>query len=305
MPESTITVLVVDSDDKHRHRTINELSKYDRLQVEAAISVEEATKVLDVADIDCIVSRRRLNDGTAMDIFKYATEKKSEIGRIFMTEEEPIPLVLKATAIAFGHVDLAGNRPYEKLADMIIDGYDNNRFAPYPVPFDEDERLDTVEKYRDKVTSRFRELVDEAAEDFDVEKASIRLITREKQEYIACHGFIANTLDRDNAICTYTIMDDNVTVINHVQDHPLFEDVAIFKAMDIDWYAGAVLQLEGQNIGTFCLEDSEQQIFTEEDKSRLKDYASRAAALFALQEALEDPSIRTIEEAVGRAQAKA
>lgn len=288
MSSDIIEVLVVDSDDERREAHVEKLSTYDRLSVHGSATVAGAKIMIEDSDIDCVLSQRRLEDGIAFDVFRAATEEKAEVGAIIIATSEERPLFLEGTDLIDGYVDMEARDDIDPVVDLICDGYDDNAFASYPVPDDEQERLDILADYRGHVNQQLDRLVEQAADDFDVDKASIRFIGREKQEYVATYGFIAKEIDREQAVCKHTILENDVLVIENLQEDQRFEDNDMFEAMDIDWYAGAVISLHGKNIGTFCLEDSEKQEFTDDDVERLKEYASQAANLLVLERELRE-----------------
>lgn len=298
MRDDLIHVLIVDGDDERRNQHIEALRDFARLDIHGAATVAGAGTFIEQDDVDCVVSQRRLADGIALDVFRKAAEQKAEVGSIIIATSDEKPLLLEGTTLIDGYIDLDDAEQYAGLAALIEDGYDNNSFATYPVPDDEQDRLDVLDEYREHVTEHLEALVEQAAHEFGVDKASIRFIGRETQEYVATYGFMAGEVERRQSICKHTILNDELTIINNVQDDPRFADNDLLVSMNIDWYAGAVISIKGENIGTFCLEDDEQQTLTAEEKQRLKEYASQASVLLGLEHEMQNDDITTIAAAV-------
>ncbi len=280
------TVLVVDSDGDRRRDAMRALEREERIRPFTAATVEEAKQLLREEDVDCIVSAAYLDDGAAVDVFRAAAQDRPAVGRIIFDDMRPERLLAVELNLVYGHIDSGGENAHERLTEMILEGYDRNAFAPYPVPEDEEKRLAVLEELEVEASEALRQLVERAADYFDIPKASIRAIEREEQRYVTAVGFDADTLPRKKAVCTYTIMEDEVLVVENLQSDSRFSDVDFYREHDIDWYAGAVITVDGHNIGTFCLEDSEQHTFTEEDKQDLKGFADHAAILLAARQHL-------------------
>jgi len=78
-----------------------------------------------------------------------------------------------------------------------------------------------------------------------------------------------------------------VLVIDDVRTDPRFDDNDFLREMDIDWYAGATVDVEDRPIATLCLEDSEQQEFSGREQRILRLLADHVARLFELKHQTE------------------
>ncbi len=289
--DETIYVLVVDPDADRRQDVVDYLSKHMRLVVQDAGTAKAARAVLDDEEIDVVVSEHELPDGMERDVFRYARGDRSEMGRIVFTAADRETVDLNPfhfdlspwnTTYSFGYINRNDDDALQQLTDLIVDGYQNNVFAPYPVPADERSRREAIDSIPDTAYVLLDDVTALAAELFDVPMASIRLIERDRQRYISCHGFDADELAREKTICTYTIMDDDVLVVEDVQDDPRFADTPFFEELDINWYAGAVIHIDDEPVGTLCLEDCYQHDFGEKKRIQLQALADHASTLITI-----------------------
>lgn len=149
-----------------------------------------------------------------------------------------------------------------------------------PIPEDEKERLAALHGIRpeDLQTTEFaNRLVQLAARHFDVMDSYIGIIDWDQEHFLACAGSDLDPLPREDTLCAYTVTQHDVLVIENVMDDDRFKDSETIQEFGIDWYASAPIVVDGENIGTFCLIDEEQQSLTDEDRKHLKMFAEEAA----------------------------
>lgn len=266
-----------------------------RMYTTRAEDVEDASARMDEETFDCVVAD--IDDAPAL--FGRVFDEHPETGRIVYTEVDRqevarelfeagldlfITDVRLQSQLGFGYVDRTEEGALERLEHLIQTAHDTNLFAPYPTR-DEAARLEAVREYAVEEGEELDTLTALAREIFDVEKASIRVIDRDEQRYVSAQGFEPETVPREDTICTYTIMeDDGMLVIDDVLSDPRFEDNDWLRDNDIRWYAGATIEVEGQPIATFCLEDSEGREFSERDRRILRLLADQAVEMLELQQ---------------------
>ena len=84
---------------------------------------------------------------------------------------------------------------------------------------------------------------------------------------LSCYGAAFEPLDREETICTYAILEEDVTVVEDATADPRFSDNGTLAGADVRFYAGAPLRTpNGQAIGTFCIHDDEPRTFSDRDR---------------------------------------
>jgi len=248
-------------------------------------SFEGVQSVLGNQEFDCIVSDDTVGDKSGKKILQYAKEQDSNILTLLFSDTiDDIVGTQKIGESPIIYIDKNRPQSYDTLSTIISSGYDQldnvirsvkkfTDYRDYPMPEDEDERLQAVKRYDTKgmpADETFDRLTQIASAFFDVDVALIGLVEEDKEELIACYGANVTSLARENSICTFAILADDVMVVDDVANDPRFEDVQYLQDSNINWYAGVPLRTQsGHVIGTFCLVDSEQQEFTDEDKGHL------------------------------------
>jgi len=175
--------------------------------------------------------------------------------------------------------------------------------ASQPVPEDEMGRL---EKLRGLGFDRFDEapfvqrLVDIAAGRFDTDLSYVAIMDEDRQNILACAGADVKTADRAASTCVYTIMQDDVLVIEDILEDERFADNKLLHEKGINWYAGVSIAIDGYNIGTFCLMDRENQDMDTRAKNHLKGFAEEMEEQVVLRNQIYDMKSDSIAEEVHR-----
>jgi len=143
-------------------------------------------------------------------------------------------------------------------------------------------------------------ITDLAAAHFDVEQASINLITEYSQEFLACYGEAEDweTMDREDSICTFTILEESgVMAVEDVTEDPRFQSRAdSLIELGIRSYMGAnLITSNGLVIGPLCVYDDEPRSFSPAEKAYLRDLAAVAMDLIEYHTQLR--AVGDIEEA--------
>ncbi|MDY6777207.1 MAG: GAF domain-containing protein [Candidatus Nanohaloarchaea archaeon] len=284
--DGTVYTLVVDSDRDRRAVTVEALQQRDWLDVVPAGTVQQAHQYIRQEDVDCVVSERHLSDGDARTVFQEAAEEHPETVRImFSSGNGGADGEIYEVSESFYYLFLDREREdaYQRLTTSIKQGYMKNLYAPYPVPEREEKRLRALLRLRIGPDPALDRLTEEARDEFGVDNVSIRVMEHDRQRYLSTQGFEMEELERDKAICNYTLVQEDVREFRDVQEDPRFRDVPEFEELGINWYAGAVIRANnGAKIGTFCLEDAENQAFGKKERERLEEYADMAGALIEL-----------------------
>jgi GAF domain-containing protein len=160
---------------------------------------------------------------------------------------------------------------------------DSRSQTTYPLPQDEAARLaalDADDLDADELRADVERLTSLAARHYGVSTASINIIGETEQEFLVCHGADWTPTDREDAICTYAIVDDRpVTVIEDVDEDPRFAGNETLEAMGTRSYVGADLTTPaGRTIGTVCVYHDEPRSF-DDDRAYLRTLADLAIRL--------------------------
>ena len=135
-------------------------------------------------------------------------------------------------------------------------------------------------------------MTDLAAEHFDVDIASINIINEHSQDFLSCYGGTQEweSMDREDSICTFTILEDEVMTVEDVTEDPRFESRSEeLLDLGIRAYMGANLVTEaGLAIGPLCIYDDRPREFSPADEAYLSDLAALATDLIKLHDRLDD-----------------
>lgn len=120
----------------------------------------------------------------------------------------------------------------------------------------------------DRVTRLARKL-------FDVDTALVSLIDEKRQWFKSAAGLDAKETPRDISFCGHAILGDTTFVVNDAsKDERFFDNPLVTGAPYIRFYAGHPLQsIEGYNLGTLCLLDSQPREFSQTQADSLVDLA--------------------------------
>ena len=151
---------------------------------------------------------------------------------------------------------------------------------PYPVPVNEEQRLDTLSQFNLMDTppeDEFDRLAQLAARLFKVPIVLVSLLGRDRQFFKARIGFDPCGTSREISFCAHAIMQDEIMVVNDaLKDWRFNHNPLVTGAPFIRFYAGKALRTSsGDAIGTVCLIDTlPRETFDREDRRNLADLAA-------------------------------
>ncbi|MGN6579705.1 MAG: diguanylate cyclase domain-containing protein [Bordetella sp.] len=149
---------------------------------------------------------------------------------------------------------------------------------PPGCPANEEARLSTLidlgildtppEDELDRITRLARKL-------FHVKTALVSLIDEKRQWFKSAIGLDAKETPRDISFCGHAILGNATFVVNDaLKDDRFFDNPLVTGEPNIRFYAGHPLQsIEGYNLGTLCILDSQPREFSREDVDSLVDLA--------------------------------
>lgn len=291
-------ILCVDPDEAVRDETAGEiksaLSDLDPI-VETLGTLADAEAALEI-DTAAIVTEYTLPDGTGFDLIRTAEDVCPDAGCVLYTDTDPD--TIDTSELHESITEYVGKGSVfgaERLTRLLRTTIERRSQGSYPLPQNESERVATLRSYDlddEGLVESLNRVTDLAARYFDVEQASINLITEHSQEFLACYGDSAewDSMDREDSICTFTIVeDDSVMSVEDVTEDPRFESRSeALTSMGIRSYLGASLTTTaGLKIGSLCVYDDEPRSFSASEKAYLRDLAVLAIDLIELYEAVD------------------
>jgi len=290
---STYRILCVDPDDADRAETAarirSDLADLDPV-VETAGSLADAEAAL-TPETAAIVTEYTLPDGTGFDLVRSTEDVCPDAGVVLYTDTDPETIdtseLRGALAEYVGKGSVFGA---DRLTQLIRTTVESRAQASYPLPQNETERVAALQSYdldAPGLSASLNRVTDLAAEHFDVDIASINIISEHSQEFLACYGATQEweSMDREDSICTFTILeDDDVMTVEDVTTDPRFESRSEdLLEMGIQAYMGANLVTEaGLVIGPLCIYDDRPREFSSADEAYLKALAALAMDLIEL-----------------------
>lgn len=159
---------------------------------------------------------------------------------------------------------------------------------PYPVPPDEEERLQALRSYGILDTAEeqeFNDIVSLAAAVCDVPIALVSLVDQNRQWFKARVGLDQAETSRDVSFCAHAIVGtdllevEDATAEDRFRDNPL-----VTKDPNIRFYAGVPLVPDGEHpFGTLCVIDRERRTLSASQRAALQSLARQASALIELR----------------------
>ncbi len=150
-----------------------------------------------------------------------------------------------------------------------------------PIPSFDGERLEALSRYSildTDVEEVFDRITIMAKSLFNVPIAVISLVDKERQWFKSIQGLDARETPRDQAFCSYAILQPDVLVVEDATQDPRFADnPLVLSDPMIRFYAGAQLVThDGHRLGTLCIIDKSPRQFLDTDARMLKDLATMA-----------------------------
>ncbi|KPN32244.1 putative periplasmic ligand-binding sensor domain protein [Halolamina pelagica] len=284
-------LLCVDSDAASREATAETLRDAGFAVAEAATAGAARERFDD--DLEGLVTEQSLPDGTGLELVADVREAVPDTPCVLFTD---VPIAEIDTA-AFGdlvveYVPKDAPEARSEVVDLLNHAVAFRSQTAYPLPENEDARLAALEQYAanpDDLGASFDRLTELAAELFGVKAAAVGLIDTHEQRFLACTGVSFEPMDREDTICTYAILDGDVTVIEDVLDDRRFRDNEGLQAVDIRFYASAPVETpSGEAIGTFCVYDDEPREFSARDRELLSLLGDEAMEQLTLRRRLRE-----------------
>lgn len=281
-------VLCVDPDPAERAATVGALD-------EAGFAVTAADRLADARPavgpaLDCVVTETTLPDGAGLDLVVDARAANPDVAAILFTDADYGAVETERYDEVVEFVPRSGPDALDRLVDLVEATLARRAQTDYPLSTDEGERLAALADYDlddPGVRRALDRIVTLAVGRFGVSMAAVNVIAEDEQRVLACEGIDLGDGPRSQSVCTFTILEDDVTVVEDVQADPRFEAVAALRESTIRAYAGApVRSPDGHAIGTVCVYDDEPRSFAPAALDDLARFADEVAEQFELRRRL-------------------
>lgn len=273
-----LTVVCVDPDDEDRAATAAAIDAESDMVAEPVAGADAALELIEAGDLDCLVVEYDLGTATGLELIERARDLQPGLGCILYTSAAIDEIGADRFAdVVVEYLPKDGPDAGERLRHLVRNVVLNRFHVGYPVPADEDERLAAVQSYDVEALSTvetFDRLTRLIANHFDIAVAFVGLVGEREEQFIACYGADWDTLTREDSVCTHAILEEEVTVIEHVQDDPRFRANETLKELGVRSYAGAnITDADGHRIGQLCLIHDEPRSYTDAELADLQLFA--------------------------------
>lgn len=265
----------------------------DTLTAQSVTSVGDARAALESDSIVCVVTGYDLDDGSGMDVVAAIRELTPQTPCVLFTDVSPADVEtdsFEEVIVEYLNRDLPDAT--DRLGFIVNDVIDHSAQVGFLRPDDEEERLEALADYDVEalpIEESFDRLTDLIATHFDAEVAFIGLIERDEENFLACHGADWDTLTREQTICTHSMLQEDVMVIEDIREDKRFSENEQLANLGIVSYAGANMTTpDGQVIGQVCLIDTERRQYSAAQQAALQQFAETAMEILELRQQVRE-----------------
>ncbi|NGM68257.1 GAF domain-containing protein [Natronolimnobius sp. AArcel1] len=284
------TVLCVDT-DRRVSSVASTIDADDKLTAVEATSLEQAAATLEREPVVGVVTAYELTDGTGLDIVKLLREQAPQTPCVLFTDVSPGEIntaSFEELIVEYLNRDLPDAD--DRLGFIVNDIIDHSAQVGFLAPDDEDERLETLAAYDIEelpIEESFDRLTDLIADHFDVAVSFIGLIEEDEENFLACTGADWDSLTREDTMCTHSMLQEDVMVVEDIADDSRFNRNDQLENLGIVSYAGANMTApNGQVIGQVCVLDHEARGYSGAEQETLEQYAETAMEILELRQSL-------------------
>ncbi len=291
----TRNVLCVDTPD----RVATTAAAVDRVDGLSAIEVTSADAVFDTLEAEsivCVVTEYNLADGTGLEVVDTLRTESPQTPCVLFTDVSPAEIdTASFEEVIVEYLNRELPDAEDRLGFIVDDVIDHSAQVGFLKPEDEDERLETLAEYDIDtlpIGESFERLTDLIAAHFDVGVAFIGLIEADKERFLACAGGDWDSLTREDTICTHSMLQEDVMVVEDVMQDNRFNENQQLQNLGIRSYAGANMTApNGQVIGQVCVLDDTPRDYTTEEQHLLQQYAETAMEILELRRTVREGEV--------------
>jgi GAF domain-containing protein len=263
-------------------------------------SVQAAREALQDRSFDCVVTEYEFDDGSGLEVVEAIRETDPQTPCVLFTSVKPGEIdtaSFEDLIVEYLNKDLPD--VYDRLGYVVEDLIEHSTQVGFLKPDDEDERLEALREYDVEelpVEESFDRLTNLVATHFDVAVAFVGLIEEDRENFLACHGADWDSLTREETICTHSMLQEDVMVIEDISADRRFSDNSSLENLGIVSYAGANMTTsDGQVIGQLCLIDYEPREFSPAQREQLQQFAATAMEILELRQTVLDARATEVE----------
>jgi CheY-like chemotaxis protein len=284
-------ILCIDS-DKNDLTATREAIEGAGFETRGATSASGAREAVRAADgVDCLVTEYELPDGNGLELVRAVRESGPDTACILYTDAAPEEMGTDAFGeVIAEYVPKGRPNAADALMDLVEHSLASRTQTAYPLPNDEDARLEALERYAEdpeSLSDSLGRLTELATALFGVNSAAVGLVDDHEERFLSCYGANFDTRERDRTLCTHTILEEGVMVVEDATEDPRFESLERLERADVRFYAGAPVRTpEGLAIGVFCLHDDEPRALSDRERELLTLLAGEAMEQLELRRQL-------------------
>lgn len=256
-------------------------------------SIADATAYLETESVACVVTEYDLPDGIGLDVVSTIREKAPQTPCVLYTDVQPGEIDTSSfenAIVEYLNRDLPDAS--ERLGFVVDDVIAHSAQVGFLVPDNEGSRLNALDAYdvdELPIEESFDRLTDLIASHFDAAVAFIGLIEKDEENFVACTGADWDSLTREDTICTHSMLQEDVMVVEDIGEDKRFAENEQLRDLGIVSYAGANMTTpEGQTIGQVCLIDHEVRSYSDQQQAELQQFAETAMEILELRQSLLD-----------------
>lgn len=250
------------------------------LEVRSAASLAAGADALEEETPTCLVAEHDLQDGTGLELVSRVRETSPDVGCVVYTDAPRDAVAAADDDVLAEYVPKEPSASVDRLASVVRTTADRRTQTAYPLPDDEAERLEVLEAYDlespalQRALGRVAEL---ATTHFGLPLAAVSYLSADSQEFLVCEGDDWEAVSREETVCTYTILEPGVTVIEDLAEDPRFVANEALEELGIRFYAGVPLtDPGGRPLGTLCVYDDSPRTFDADEEAYLTLLAEEA-----------------------------
>jgi len=250
--------------------------------------------------VDCIVTGYELEDSTGMDVVDTVRAESPQTPVVLYTDVPPGEIdtaSFEDLIVEYVNNDLPDAE--DRLGFIVDDIINHSVQVGFMTPENEDSRLEALAAYDVEelpIEDSFSRLSDLIASHFDASVSFIGLIEEDQENFLACTGADWDSLTREETICTHSMLQEDVMVVEDVREDKRFSENETLENLGIRSYAGANMTTpDGHVIGQVCVLDSEPRSYSAEQKAELEQFAETVMEILELRDTVQKESNPEVE----------